>query len=138
MDLDMLNQLVREAVVEYANPLSILMDDAKYPESIIWDSGFALDTKYALLSMIAIRKDTAVVLSTFDAGGPSLTASEDSSLAVALRTRAQMYPESDYFGTPVMRAMIVGRDGKLIAILSSENVKFSISPHLESKEKQDE
>lgn len=114
MDLDMLNQLVSERVVEYANPLSVLQDDAKYPESIIWDSGFALDTKYALLSMISIRKDTAVVLSTFDAGGPKLSASEDSSLSVALRTRAQMYPESDYFGTPVMRAMIVGRDGKLL------------------------
>ncbi len=114
MDLEMLNQLVREAVVEYANPLSVLQDDAKYPESIIWDSGFELDTKYALLSFISIRKDTAVALSTFDAGGPSLTASEDSSLAVALRTRAQMYPESDYFGTPVMRAIIIGRDGKMM------------------------
>ena len=70
MDLDMLNQLVAERVAEYADPLSVLQDDAKYPESIIWDSGFALQTKYALLSMIAIRKDTAVVLSTFDAGGP--------------------------------------------------------------------
>lgn len=114
MDLDMLNKLVKEAVVEYANPLSYLQDTARYPESIIWDSGFALETKYALLSMIAIRKDTAVVLSTFDAGGPSLTASEDSSLAIALRTRAQMYPESDYYGTSVMRAMIMGRDGKML------------------------
>lgn len=114
MNLAMLNQLVKEAVVEYANPLSYLQDTARYPESCIWDSGFALETKYALLSMIAIRKDTAVILSTFDAGGPSLTASEDSSLAIALRTRAQMYPESDYYGTPVMRAMIMGRDGKML------------------------
>ena len=131
MDLAMLNQLVKEAVSEYANPLSILMDDAKYPESIIWDSGFALETKYALLSMIAIRKDTAVVLSTFDAGGPSLTASEDSSLAIALRTRAQMYPESDYFGTPVMRAMIVGRDGKLMN--SQYTGRLPVSMELASK-----
>ena len=114
MDLDMLNLLVKEAVGEYANPLSFLQDTAKYPESIIWDSGFALETKYALASFIAIRKDTAVVVSTFDAGGPSMTASEDSSLAIALRTRFQMFPESDYFGTPVMRAMIVGRDGKML------------------------
>ena len=113
MNLDELNERVREAVGEYANPLSHLQDTARYPESIVWDSGFSLQTKYSLLSMIAIRKDTAVILSTFDAGGPSLTASEDSSLAVALRTRAQMYPESDYFGTPVMRTVIVGRDGKM-------------------------
>jgi hypothetical protein len=114
MTLSALNDLVAERVKEYANPLSVLQDTAKYPESIIWDSGFSLTTKYALASFISLRKDTAVVVATFDAGGPSLTASEDSSLAVALRTRFQMYPESDYFGTPVMRAMIVGRDGKML------------------------
>ncbi len=81
--------------------------------------------------MISIRKDTAVVLSTFDAGGPTLTASEDSSLAVALRTRAQMYPESDYFGTPVMRAMIVGRDGKLMN--SQYTGRLPVSLELASK-----
>lgn len=114
MNLDTLNQLVAQRVKEYADPLSPLQDTAKYPESIIWDSGFSLETKYALASFLAIRKDTFVVVATHDCGGPELTASEDSSLAVALRTRYQMFPESDYFGTPVMRAMIVGRSGMMI------------------------
>ena len=107
--------LVAEEVVEYANENSFLQDTAKYPESIIYDSGFPLATKYALCSFISVRKDTAVVLSTHDVLGQELTASEDSALAIALRTRLQMYPESEFFGTPTMRGMIVGRSGKLIS-----------------------
>ena len=114
MNEELFAQLVADAVREYANPNSILQDTARYPESIIYDSGFPLDTKYALCSFIAVRKDTAVILSTHDVLGPSLSASEESSLAIALRTRLQMYPESEFFGTPTMRGMIVGRSGKLI------------------------
>jgi hypothetical protein len=107
--------LVAEAVTEYANENSILQDSARYPESIIYDTGFPLATKYALCSFIAVRKDTAVVLSTHDVLGQELTASEESALAIALRTRLQMYPESEFFGTPTMRGMIIGRSGKLIS-----------------------
>lgn len=106
--------LVTTAVSEYANENSILQDSARYPESIIYDSGFPLDTKYALCSFIAVRKDTFVVLSTHDVMGLSLTASQESSLAIALKTRLQMYPESEYFGTAVMRGMVVGRSGRLL------------------------
>lgn len=114
MDDEMFNKLTRELVSEFANPLSPLLNDAKYPVSIIYDSGFQLDTKYALCDFIAIRKDTAVVLATHTVGEPMLKASEDSSLALALKTRLQNYPESDYFGTPVTRGMIIGRSGKLL------------------------
>lgn len=107
-------ELVAAEVVEYANPNSILQDSARYPESVMYDSGFPLATKYAMASFIAVRKDTAVVLSTHDVLSPRLSASQESALAIALRTRLQMYPESDYFGTSVARGMIVGRCGKLI------------------------
>lgn len=106
--------LVSDAVKDYANPLSVLLNDAKYPESVIYDSGFPLQTKYDLLSAMAIRKDIAVILSTHDVLGPQLSASEESALAVALRTRAQQYPESDYFGTSTMRCMVIGRSGMMI------------------------
>lgn len=103
------------AISEYGNPLSqVSQDTARYPESIFYDSGFDLQTKYALAKFISIRKDTAVVLSTHDVNGPELTSSQESSVAIALRTRLQMYPESDYFGTNTMRAMIVGRSGRMI------------------------
>lgn len=105
--------LVSASVKQYADPLSVLLDDARYPESIIYDSGFPLQTKYDLLSALAIRKDIAVILSTHDVLGDVLTASEESALAVALRTRAENYPESDYFGTGVARCAIIGRSGTM-------------------------
>lgn len=105
--------LVANAVSEYANANSQLQDIAVNTESIIYDSGFPLATKYALCAFIAERKDTFVVLSTHDVNQAKLSAAEEHSLAVALRTRLQMYPESDYYGTPVMRGMIIGRSGKL-------------------------
>lgn len=105
--------LVAERVAEYNNPNSELLDTAQNVESIIYDSGFPLATKYALLNFMAIRKDTFVVLGTHEVGGATLSASEDNSVAIALRTRAQFFPESDYFGTPAMRAMIMGRSGEL-------------------------
>lgn len=106
-------QIVADRVAQYADPNSELLDTAVHVESIIYDTGFPLDTKYALCKFIAERKDTAVVLSTYDVNGPTLSAAEEHSLAVALKTRLQMYPESDYFGTATMRGMIIGRYGKL-------------------------
>lgn len=105
--------LVADAVTEYGNINSQLMDTATNVESIIYDSGFPIETKKALCNFIAVRKDTFVVLGTHTVGGPQLTASEEHSLAIALRTRLQLTPESDYFGTAVMRGMIMGRSGKL-------------------------
>lgn len=105
--------LVASEVAEYNNPNSNLLDTANNVESIIYDSGFPLATKYALLDFISIRKDTFVILSAYEVGGQRLSASQENSLAVALRTRAQLYPESDYFGTPVMRALVMGRSGKV-------------------------
>ena len=58
-----------------------------------------------LLKIIAIRKDTFCVLAVHDVDGVTLTPAQESSLALALRTRAQTYPESEYYGTGVMRAM---------------------------------
>ena len=105
--------LVTNKINEYADANSDLQDIAINVESIVYDSGFPLATKYALCSFISERKDTFVVLSTHDVNERKLSASEEHSLAIALRTRLQMYPESDYYGTPVMRGMIIGRSGKL-------------------------
>ena len=104
---------VTARVTEYNNENSELLDIAQNVESVIYDSGFPLETKYALLNFIAIRKDTFVNLGTHTIGEDALSASEENAVAVALRTRAQLFPESDYFGTPVCRAMIMGRSGVL-------------------------
>lgn len=104
-------ELVAEEVTEYANPNSPLMNRAVHCESFVIDSGFPLATKYKLIDAIAIRKDIGVILSTHDVLGKTLTAAEESSVGAALRTRLQLYPESDVHGTSVVRGMVVSHSG---------------------------
>lgn len=110
---EIFSTLVIAELDRYTDANDEVQDLAVNVESIMYDSGFPLDAKYALCNFISKRKDTVVLLSTHTSGEAILTASEENSLAIALRTRLRMTPESDYFGTPVMRGMIVGRSGKL-------------------------
>jgi hypothetical protein len=106
-----LAELVSKEIKKYADPSSELMDRVVHCESVFIDSGFPQATKQDLVSFIAIRKDTALVLSTHDVLGEILTPSEESSIAVSLRTRIQLYPESEVHGTHVVRGMVVGHSG---------------------------
>ncbi len=108
------NELVSASIARYSDEADEYTDSALHPEKIIYDSGFSLATKYELCKFIAVRKDTMVVLSVAVADEDPLTISEESSVGVALRTRLQNYPESDYFGTEVMRGMVIGRSGILL------------------------
>jgi hypothetical protein len=104
---------VAQAVAEYANPNSPLLNSAVNVESIIYDTGFPLATKRELCKFISERKDTFVVLSTYDVNGGDMSASDEHSVAIALKTYLQMFPESDYFGTSTMRGLIMGRYGSM-------------------------
>lgn len=127
-------ELVEEQVVQYADPNSPLQEEARNVESIMYDSGFPVSTKKALTNFISVRKDTFVVLSTHVVGGPTMNAAEEYSLAISLRTRLQMFPESDYFGTPVMRGMIVGRSGKLLNSKFKERLPLTLEIAIKSAE----
>ena len=104
--------LVSKEMTRYSDPNDEMTDMALHPEKIFYDSGFPLATKYDLFNFIGYRKDTFVGIATYEVGTPRLTASAESALGVALRTRAQNYPDSEYFGTPVVRAAIFSRHGK--------------------------
>lgn len=109
------SSLVEDKMAEYADPLNpVAKDTARYPEQIFYDSGFPRLTKQELVKFISVRKDTYLVLSTYDATQPVLDASGEAALAKSLETFLQLYPESDYFGTQVMRASIVGFSGRLL------------------------
>lgn len=108
-------ELVEEHMARYLDPNDEFMELAIHPESCVIDSGFPLATKLKLLNMIAFRQDTYVFLSTHTDGERELQSSEEYSLAIALRTRARMYPESVTFGTSVMRAVVTGRSSELRA-----------------------
>lgn len=115
MSETLFDALVGDAVsADYSDPNSVMMDTAGHPESSFYDTGYSLATKKQLCSFIANRKDTFLVLATHTVGGPALTADQESSVALSLKTQVSLYAESEVYGTPVVRAMIIGRSGTFI------------------------
>lgn len=125
ISLALLDSLVAADMNRYADPLDEYQDLVMHPESCVYDSGFTLNTKKSLFKMLSLRKDTYIFLSTFahDAAAPTL--SDQYSVGVALKTYGELFPESAYFGTPVMRASIWGGAGYLINGQYSEKVPLT-------------
>ncbi len=124
--------LVATAIQNYANPNDPIQDTAAHPESIFYDTGFTVATKKALTAFISTRLDTFLVLCTHDVLGPQLSASQESSLALSLKTMLQLYPESQIYGTPVVRGMIVGRSGTLTGSQYTRPLPLSIEVAMKS------
>lgn len=114
MDSDMFDKLVKNQCQNYGDLEYDFLNMGHYPQSFIWDSGFSLETKKALLVPIGKRKDIITILGTQVAGARQNTIEEELSMAIALRTYARLFPESAVYGTHVCRAAIVGHSGKLI------------------------
>ncbi len=106
--------LVATECMRYLDPNDPVQDLAMNVESIMYDSGFPLATKQAMCAFVGVRHDTFVVLSTYEVDQPQLTQAQEMSTAIALRTQLQLYPESTYFGTPVMRGMVMGYSATLL------------------------
>lgn len=107
--------VVRTDLAKYLDNDSELMDTAINVESIMYDTGFTLPTKEAMFNIIALRKDTVVVLSTRidNLGDKVKPLSDQRAIGVQLRERANLAPESEYHGTGVARALIVLGSGIL-------------------------
>lgn len=113
MSDELFAHLVEKELEHYLNPDDELMETAIHVESIFYDSGFPLETKFKIPYFISNRADTCVALGTYAVGDPIMSNSEEYSCAIALRTRLQNYPESEYFGTSTMRGIVMGFSGKL-------------------------
>jgi len=97
---------IRVIMAGYLDKQSPLMETAVNPETVIYDSGFIeMDTKYALTNIIAVRKDTAVVLSTAK-DGITQTAEEEATTGKLLKARLELNPDSTYYATGVARGVI--------------------------------
>lgn len=116
--------MVREELRTFGEGQVPYMDSARYPFSCLYDSGFSIDTKRELPNVMR-RKDVYVVVSTQDATRPLNTPSEDSSIAVALRTYLRSIPESEYYGTAACRAVVMAHAGKLVGSKYKGNVPFT-------------
>jgi len=123
--LELLDSLVSEDMDKYMNTLTEYHDLVLHPESIIYDSGFALATKRDLCKFISRRKDTFVVLSTVAHNTPGLNLSTQTSVGIALKTAIELYPESSTFGTPVMRGAVMVGSGTIINSLYTKRVPTS-------------
>lgn len=93
---------------------SEMMDDARYPLSFVYDTGYNVATKFKILGPQAARKDILTILSTQDIALPQNDMRQESAMAVTLSTQARMHPESEYYGTPNCRTAIVGHSGYLV------------------------
>lgn len=102
------NMLVAREFVKYADQDDQINDLILNPESSIVDPGFNLTTKYAMVSALANRPDIFLKFSTHDAmlKKKSLSLAEQRAIAVAIKARLALYPESVEYNTPVCRAMI--------------------------------
>lgn len=114
MNLQTFDAAVAYQCRHYGDLDAKVMDSAYYPQSVIYDTGFTLETKRDMLVPMGRRKDLYVVLSTQDVQRRQNTPSEESSIAIALRTAARLYPESEIYGTATCRALVIGHSGYLI------------------------
>ncbi len=112
---EMFELLVKQDMLKYNDTESDVQDLAVNVESIFWDSGFTVPTKMELANFISLRKDTVLCLSTHDAslGNKNFTLTEERAIAVALKSRLNLTPESEYYGTGVARAIVVAGTGNL-------------------------
>ncbi len=102
---------VSSIMSDYLDPDSRVQDLALSPETVIYDSGFGLNTKLKLCQFIGLRKNTNVILSTYVANENNIPNDNalDISIAALLKSRLNLFPESDYFGTPVVRGLVIGQ-----------------------------
>ena len=90
------------------------LDIARFPQSVVYDSGFTMKTKKAMMKVIGSRKDIWGCWSTQDVSLAQNDATTESSMAVALRSALEMFPEATLFGTSVVRGAVIGQSGYLI------------------------
>lgn len=114
MTFETFDELVAHELANYGQLDNHFLDTASWPQSHYYDSGFTLPTKLKMISLVGLRKDVQVTVATQDVSQPQNTSEQETSIAIALRAAARLYPESEVFGTPVCRVTIVGHSGYLI------------------------
>jgi len=90
-----------------------IVDNFRFPITHVYDSGFTLPTKRESVSILSLRDDVAIDFTTQDVSLLPNNKADDQSTGVSLRTRVLLYPESTFFGTPVVRASIYQQCGTL-------------------------
>lgn len=112
---------------ENFNDLNPLFDSAKYPFSNLWDTGFSMATKRALMKPTGQHKRIWCTVATHAVAdyadtvkqtgwryNNSLTGAEEVAVGMILQAYGLLIPESEEFGTPTVRIAICTRSGNLL------------------------
>lgn len=93
------------------DPLSMynpeVVDNARYPFNMIIDTGYRLQTKLSIISMLAVRDDIKPVLTTWS--GVDLDIANTVAGSSTLYQGVRSYPESLIYGTSSFQACIFGQ-----------------------------
>ena len=106
-----LEYLTREWLT--GNVFPDIKDQARFPITHLYDSGYEATTKEALINFLGIRDDVKIILSTQSAYEEPNTKAEDQSMGSYLRGRTLLHPESFIYGTQACRVTILQQCGRL-------------------------
>lgn len=124
-----LDELTRTEFSNFGTGEIQYFDALRYPITTIWDPGYSMDTKKAMINVMSLVKYIYIVLGTqtiadYDTSTPPKfiyspinTAAQDIAVATELQSLAALAPESELYGTPACRAMIMGQAAKLLSKL---------------------
>lgn len=108
------NAAVKEQLDNFGDLDVPYRDNARYPFSVFYDTGFDLDTKKSIAKLLGVRQDVHLGIATQDVNMPQLDLNQESSMAVSLVATLRLIPESIQFGTPCCRAVLMGQSGYII------------------------
>lgn len=121
------NRLVSNELQAFDDVANPMLDLARYPFTTFYDTGYPLDIKQDILTLIRARKDVSVCLSTHEVptttyefskdglpGVKILSRSEEASILRVLYGFAAAYPESEVYNTGACRANIIMQCGTII------------------------
>lgn len=106
-----LESLTREWLT--GNVFPEIQDQAHYPITHLYDSGYESATKESFVDFLGVRDDVKIIMSTQSVYEDPNTKSEDQAMGSFLRSRALLHPESFIYGTQACRVTILQQCGKL-------------------------
>lgn len=107
-----------------------LQDSARYPFTHMYDSGYHIDTKFAMMNYMGVRDDFKVAVSPQMMENPPNTEAEDLSAASILKTKALLHPDSLVYGTANSRVTIMGACGALNEVTTFNSKSIPTTYHL--------
>lgn len=112
---------------EFADANSRYMDDTTYNDSVFYDTGYPIETKFNLNKYLVNRKDRWVCATTHVSGEGVITAAEEIARLAAIRNRLKLAPDSAVFGTETFRAMVIRGSGRFRSSVSSYEKRVPVS-----------